>query len=378
MSNLALRTEFPQDQIDLIRKQVAPAGTTNDELALFLRYAQQTGLDPFSRQIYLSERRSSVNGQWVVTRKPEVTIDGFRLIAERTQQYAGQLGPFWCGHDGQWVDVWLADAPPAAAKLGIVRHDFKEPLWSVALYREYAQLNKEGRPNSMWAKYPSVMLAKCAESLALRRAFPRELAGLYTREEMPEEKADATQAAQDVAQQRIQHLAAPKVAPEVIQDLAATLDRVSPLAADFANEPEEPKAAVKRTPKPKVSSALSFDVLGTFREVKTLMHAIDPTDAAYYGVLEQHGFKKSNEIPDTDTARLVYKSLVAAHKSLKTNAANRAEVQDIAQQMGADAFWTYAGTVGIDPEALENLTGDALLRFLADLRAEFESRKVKA
>lgn len=348
--------KFDQSQIDLIRKQVAPAGTTNDELALFMRYAQQTGLDPFSRQIYLSERRSNVNGQWVVTRKPEVTIDGFRLIAERTQQYAGQLGPFWCGQDGQWHDVWLAQEPPAAAKLGVIRSDFKEPLWSVALYREYAQRNKEGHPNSMWAKYPSVMLAKCAESLALRRAFPRELAGLYTREEMPEERDDAKSAAQSVAESKIKALS-----PAEVVELADSLDH------SVATATAAPKAAKK------AKSSLPFDILSTFREIKKQMHAMDASDAVYYGVLNQYGYKKSSEIPDADSARTVYKSLIAANNSLKLNKLNREEVEEIARAMGAEKFWQYAGSVGIDADALGNLTGEALTRFLEGLRVEVQA-----
>jgi phage recombination protein Bet len=201
-TSIATQSGYQQHQIDLIRKQVAPAGTTNDELALFLAYAERTGLDPFSRQIYLSERRANVNGQWVVSRKPEVTIDGFRLVAERTGKYAGQVGPEWCGQDGAWVDVWLADGPPSAARIGVLRHDFTAPVYSVALYREYCQMKSDGQPNSMWKKYPSVMLAKCAESLALRRAFPRELSGLYTREEMPEEREDGKKAGELASERR--------------------------------------------------------------------------------------------------------------------------------------------------------------------------------
>lgn len=178
----AIRT-FSAEDIELLKSTVFP-DSTDGELKLFVNICKSTGLNPFARQIYPMVQQSEWNG---VTKRRMTTItsiDGFRLIAERSGTYQGQTKTLWCGKDKKWTDVWLEQGPPSAAMVGVWKAGCKEPIFAVAVFMSYAQYNKSGKLNKTWAQMPEVMIAKCAEALALRKAFPQELSGLYTQDEM--------------------------------------------------------------------------------------------------------------------------------------------------------------------------------------------------
>lgn len=190
-TTIALRDKLTPEQVELLKRTVAK-GASDDEFALFLHQCERTGLNPFAKQIYCLGRRTRNDaGDWVMAMVTQVGIDGQRLVAERTGLYRGQTVPTFYDVAGNAREVWLdTKKPPVACKVGVMKEGFAEPLYVVALYDEYVQRKKDNQPNAMWNTKPTVMLAKCAESMALRKAFPQELSGLYTEEELPPDQVD--------------------------------------------------------------------------------------------------------------------------------------------------------------------------------------------
>jgi phage recombination protein Bet len=208
-TELAYQNAMTAEQVDLIKRTICQ-GSTADELSLFLQQCKRTGLDPFARQIHAVKRGGKMTIQ--------VGIDGLRLIAQRTGAMDGQDGPYWCGSDGVWRDVWLSDEKPAACKVIVYRKGESRGYTGIARMREYYQ-----SAGGMWDKLPATMIAKVAESIALRKGFPQELSGLYTSEEMDQVEEPAP--AKPVVRQLPQ-----STAKAGLDHIRATFDKCKTLA----------------------------------------------------------------------------------------------------------------------------------------------------
>lgn len=166
--------EISRDQIDLIKRTVAK-NATDDEFQLFLYTAKRMGLDPLAKQIHAVKRWSNADNREVMS--IQTGIDGYRLIADRTGNYApGKANSYEYDENGKVISA-------TAYAMKFVRGAWMETS-ATAHMSEYAQTKKDGSFTAMWASKPHIMLGKCAEALALRRAFPAELSGVYTDDEM--------------------------------------------------------------------------------------------------------------------------------------------------------------------------------------------------
>lgn len=163
--------DFSPDQIALIKSTVA-VGATDLELQLFLYTAKKRNLDPLARQIYFIKRWNESQKKEVGT--IQVGIDGFRTIAEQSMKYAGNDDPiFETDSKGNPIK--------ATATVWKIVANSRVAFTASARWSEYVPNEKQA---FMWRKMPFTMLGKVAEALALRKAFPQDLSGMYIPEEM--------------------------------------------------------------------------------------------------------------------------------------------------------------------------------------------------
>lgn len=162
---------FTPEQERMIRDAFAN-GASASEFEVLMEIARARRLNPLLRQIHFVNRYDNAKNRKVWS--TQVSIDGLRAIAERTGKYDGQDEPEFTERNGKVF----------SCKVRVYRKDWTRPVVGVAYWDEYVQKTKEGDVTVFWKRMPHVMLAKCAEALALRKAFPEDMSGLYTPDEM--------------------------------------------------------------------------------------------------------------------------------------------------------------------------------------------------
>lgn len=190
-----------------------------------------TRLDPFRNQLYFIYRYPKSQSASIPTLTVQTSIDGLRITAERTGRYEGQSNVEWLYPDGKWRDYWHPshkDARPIAARVGVYKKGFQQVLTAVAHFAEYVGTSH------FWTQKPALMLAKCAEALALRKAFPEELSGLYTSEEMQQADDNADTSVLDESESSAEPVSTPKILDK--DSRATLLSRLNLLKAQTSQE----------------------------------------------------------------------------------------------------------------------------------------------
>jgi phage recombination protein Bet len=168
-------------------RQTVAAGATNEELELFCQVCKSSGLNPFKKEVWFIKSKSYTkrNGDRVDGKvQIQTGINGFYEIANRNPQYDGLEN-----EEGPLREIEIEKGKTVKAPEYVIarvyRKDRTRPQVAKAYWDEYAGelINSYGNVQT-WGKKPILMLTKCADALALRKAFPQELSGLYAVEEM--------------------------------------------------------------------------------------------------------------------------------------------------------------------------------------------------
>src|SRR5271157_4230533 len=254
--------DYTDEELKAIRSEYAK-DATEEQFTNFIREANQRNLIP-GRHLYFQTRKVSewdaeANGYVRTKRATHLTsIDAFRLIAQRTKEYEGQKPPVYIYFDGatetfRETDVPLPEKQPYAVRVSIFRTGFQQPLTETARFSAYAvyfRKNNEQILSDMWKRRGPEQLSKCGEALALRKAFPEELGGLYISEEM---KDDEPQEIKEPVQVN-------PAAPAQVIPATVTKPEVDHKPAEGKDEPRPHEKKRRGRPPNKTTIAANADV----------------------------------------------------------------------------------------------------------------------
>ncbi len=165
-----------REQVELLKNTYAK-GATDIEFRMLIAVGNRVNADPFKREIYLIpfwDRNARK-----MSKTPVVGIDWYRKQAGKSKNYAGQ-GEAEFGEKIQSNGI----EHPDWAVVPIYNRNFEHPIRVKVFWDEIVKLDKQGNALSSWRTMPRTMLAKCSEAQGIRRAFPEEVGGVYTEDEM--------------------------------------------------------------------------------------------------------------------------------------------------------------------------------------------------
>ena len=173
MENALIKSEvdFNNPQMIETLKNTVAKDLNNHEFIMFAELCKSSGLNPFRKEI------------WAIKAGGRLQLmtgaQGFFTIANRHPEYdgieSGLIDP-----NGDYKPLAYPKNDFIGAWARVYRKDRKMPTEGIAMVSEYQ------KPTPIWKQMTRVMILKCAESIALRKAFPQEMNGLYTSEEMPQ------------------------------------------------------------------------------------------------------------------------------------------------------------------------------------------------
>ena len=138
-----------EDRLAQLLKTMILRDASNEQIEVAVRVCKRYGLDPLLRHVVF------IAGQLYITR------DGLMHLAHASGQLDGIEVEAVCDDDGRWI-----------ATARVYRKDMSHPF----VYSAY-QVEHEVPTSRAWQKAPRAMTIKCAEVMALRRAFAVALPG---------------------------------------------------------------------------------------------------------------------------------------------------------------------------------------------------------
>ena len=312
------------DAPEMIRtlKDTVCKGATDSQFRMFVEVCKNTGLNPFLKEIYFVPNVGVMAGRdgYLRVANADTNFDGMETRVDRDEKNV-----------------------PIKATCTVWRKDRSHPIICEAYYSEYR------KSSQVWNTYPSAMISKVAEVLALKRSFA--INGVVTEEEIGEQQVTGSREAQaEVRDRKLTAInaippAGPALAPERIIELVNELEAPLPI-------PDPPKAK---------SGTITFDGLKKLGEMKPAIRAITGTDALYYDALKVAGVAHANQL-NTKDGRDVWKALALIQQRLSADAALRKGVEELALQVGPNKFAEILGANGfadID-EFIANASGDSI------------------